>query len=177
MTIYRFVNRKATAYEYASNLLSLAKAMSDIEIPPDGIREIEQRKVLQRRLLQGGHYYSQLYISTTAPVLTSYWQSSLFGILGVTLFISLALVPLTGSIEDPASVAALLLLPSAFGFFAYFAHGRVGRYKIVNRELNEEAKLFYPPEDAEVDEVGRFESLHRLLTHSAAPITAKKAGR
>lgn len=163
---YRFLNRKASAYTQAANSLALAKALADLPVDDTDVKDVEQRRVLQRRLMEAGYFHSQLYVSSATPYLMTHWQPFFFYALAMVSGVWFGISPITGSSEDPVSVAANILIPTAFVFAGYQATNRVSRNKAVNKSLTEEARLFHLPDQP--DEIGRLEQLHRLTVMAEA---------
>lgn len=157
---YKSMNGKASAYTLATNSLALAKALEDLPIDHDDVKDAEQRKALQRRLQEVGYFHSQLYLNSATPYLTNWWQPCLFYALAIVSFVWFAVSPLTGSSEDTLSKVAFVFVPAAFLLAGYQATSRVSRNKAVNKKLSEEARLFHLPDQPVVS--GRFEGLHRL---------------
>ncbi|WP_104062304.1 hypothetical protein [Arthrobacter sp. 4R501] len=168
---YRFLNRKASAYTQAANSLALAKALADLPVDETDVKDAEQRRVLRRRLMEAGYFHSQLYVSSATPYLMTHWQPVFFYAMALVSGVWFGISPITGSSEDPVSVAATILIPAAFVFVGYQATYRVGRNKAVNKSLTEEARLFHLPDQP--DEISRLEQLHRLAVMAEASRSSK----
>lgn len=165
VSAYKALNSKSAAYEQASGSLALVKALDEVDLADGDLQRIEERKVLRESLLNRSYFYSQLYSSATEPVLGTHWQTAVFFILGVTAFISQVISPLTGSLDDGASQASLVVLPMIFFVAAYLVSFRVSRNKAVLKNLREPARLFYPRDEAPED--GRFGKLHEVLVRAS----------
>lgn len=157
---YKSLNGKASAYTLAANSLALAKALDDLPIDHDDVKDAEQRKALQRRLQDVGYFHSQLYLNSATPYLTSWRQPFLFYFLAFASLIWFAMSPITGSSEDTFSQLALVFVPASFLLAGYQATSRVGRNKAVNKKLAEEARLFHSPDQPVAS--SRLDGLHRL---------------
>ena len=162
---YKALNKKSAAYEQASNSLSLIKALDELNLADDDLRRIEERRFLRQTLLDRSYFYSQLYSHSTEPVLGTHWQTTVFFVLALTSFISQAINPLTGSLDDELSRLAILILPAMFIVAGYLVAFRVGRNKAVLKSLREPARLFYPPQD-EVLKESRIGRIHGLLVRA-----------
>lgn len=165
VSAYKALNSKSAAYEQASSSLALVKALGDLDLADGDLQRIEERKVLRESLLDRAYFYSQLYSSATEPVLGTHWQTAVFFILGVSAFISQAISPLTGSMDDAASQASLIALPLIFFVAAHLVSFRVSRNKAVIKNLRVPARLFYPRNAASDD--GRFGKLHGVLVRAS----------
>ncbi|MHA7269545.1 hypothetical protein [Arthrobacter sp. HLT1-20] len=140
---YQVLNRRAVAYTRASNLLGLAKTLSELDVAAMDKTEIEEGKILHQRSLEGGFFHTQLYIGPAIPWMTSHRISTVFfsGSF-IALFTAPLQQPLTGSYDDDVSILASLLpgvLLLATSVFVYF---RVDRNKMVLKQLKEPAHLF-----------------------------------
>lgn len=158
------MNSKSAAYEQATGSLGLVKALDDVDLSDDDLQRIKERKALREGLLDRAYFYSQLYSSATEPVLGTHWQTAVFFVLGVSAFISQAISPLTGSLDDVVSRVALVAVPLIFFGAGYLLSFRVSRNKAVLKNLREPARLFYPRDAAPED--GRFGKLHEVLVRA-----------
>jgi hypothetical protein len=164
VSAYKALNSKSAAYEQATGSLGLVKALDDVDLSDDDLQRIEERKALREGLLDRAYFYSQLYSSATEPVLGTHWQTEVFFVLGVSAFISQAISPLTGSLDDVVSRVALVAVPLIFFGAGYLLSFRVSRNKAVLKNLREPARLFYPRDAAPED--GRFGKLHEVLVRA-----------
>lgn len=168
LAIYKSLNRRANAHTQATNSLALAKALADLPVDDEDENDAQQRKVLQRRLQEVGYFHTQLYVSSAAPYLTSWWQPAVFYTMALLSFIWFVLSPVTGSAQDELSVLFYVMVPFTFVLAGLQAMSRVDRNKAVYKKLSEETRLFSPPAGTSTGGRFWFEKLHALNLFAAS---------
>lgn len=129
VTAYKALNRKSAAYDQAANSLSLVKALEDLKLGEDEARELRSRDALRRQLMERAFLSTQIYVNATRPSLISQWQTVYFYAVGLVFFFWFQIKPITGSMDDPVSVALPFVIAGATIAVAQFVTSAVGRYK------------------------------------------------
>jgi ABC-type transport system involved in cytochrome bd biosynthesis fused ATPase/permease subunit len=107
VTLSKALNRKSAAYERASESLGLLKAWDELPLDTDAPeREKRARAELRDELVERAHLASQSYLNASRPIFTSQWQGVIVFVVGFAFMIWLMINPLTGSLQNPVSLAA-----------------------------------------------------------------------
>ncbi|VXB67108.1 conserved membrane hypothetical protein [Arthrobacter sp. 9V] len=86
-------NREAVAYRRADESLKLAKSLAETPLDP-GDPDLVVKEDLRKELIGRAMYSANTYASSLKPVFTSYWQPTLFMILGIAWCVLVFFSPL-----------------------------------------------------------------------------------
>ncbi|POH72150.1 hypothetical protein [Arthrobacter glacialis] len=81
-SVYQVSNRASIAHRRASGALSLLKSWNETELGEEDHGDVRAKQSLRRELVEHAFRSTQIYVSSTKPKLTSYWQPILFLVCG-----------------------------------------------------------------------------------------------
>ncbi|SEF11729.1 hypothetical protein SAMN04489740_4136 [Arthrobacter alpinus] len=129
-------NREAIAHRRASEALSLLKAWEETKLADESPGDLRAKASLRLELLDQALRSTQIYVSSTKPILTTYWAS----------FIFFAYVPISAGImmfkleasdlDNPWIQAMVVGVPMAVLFAAVFVSFRVSQHRQDAKSLN-----------------------------------------
>ncbi|WP_017197906.1 hypothetical protein [Arthrobacter sp. M2012083] len=122
-------NRETVAQRRASESLALLKSWEETQLNDENQRDVRAREALRQELLDRALHFTQIYVASTRPVYTSYWQPIGFGVFGLLWVWGVAQSPLGPSASSSWLVLVYLMLGVFVGGFAVFMYVRVSRHK------------------------------------------------